>query len=116
MTEIAPPPAPPPPAPPPSRRANGFAVASLVLGILSIVLFFMIWVPVVLGILAIVFGAVGISNAKKGAPHKGMAIGGLVCGAAGIVAMILFIALVVSVVNDPNVQRVVTSILQSPSP
>jgi hypothetical protein len=87
-------PAPPPPAVPTS---NGIAVASLVLGILAVVLFFTIWIPVVLGILAIVFGALGISKTnKQGAPQKGLAIAGLVCGAAGIALAILFIVFVIA--------------------
>jgi hypothetical protein len=37
-----------------------------------------------------------VSKAGQGAPNKGLAIAGLVCGAIGIVAAIAFIALVVT--------------------
>lgn len=112
------------PAPPPmpgapavaARSSNGMAVAALVCGILSIVLFFTVWIPVILGILAIVFGAVGIGRANKGAPQKGLAIAGLVCGALGIAFAILFIVAIVRTVNDPEVQDIFTSIMQSISP
>lgn len=122
----APPPAAPPAAPPmpgqpamPIGRSNGMAVASLVLGILTLVLFFTIWLPFVLGALAIVFGAVGISKANKGAGQKGMAIAGLVCGAVGIVMAILFVVFIVNFANSEGVQDVVNSVIQSiqtPSP
>jgi hypothetical protein len=46
-------------------QANGLATASLVLGILSVVLFFTWIVAWVLGILAIVFGAIGISRTNR---------------------------------------------------
>jgi hypothetical protein len=122
----SPPPAAPPAAPPmpgqpamPVSTSNGFAVASLVLGILTVVFFFTIWLPWLLGVLAIVFGAIGISKANKGAGQKGMAIAGLVCGAVGIVIAIAFVVVIVNVASDKNVQDVFSSVLQSlqtPSP
>jgi hypothetical protein len=68
------------------------AVASLVLGILAIVLFFTIVFPVIMGALAIIFGVLGWLKANQGADHKGLAIAGLICGILGIAAMILFVA------------------------
>jgi len=90
-------PPPPPPAPPATRPTNGMAVASLVLGILSLLLFFTVVPPFILGALAVIFGALGLSKTKQGAPHRGLALAGLICGVAGIVAAIAFIALVVTV-------------------
>ncbi|MEP6759197.1 MAG: DUF4190 domain-containing protein [Actinomycetota bacterium] len=89
-------PPPPPPAPPAMQPSNGMAVASLVLGILSIVMFFTVVPPFILGGLAVIFGILGFSKAKQGAPNKGLAIAGLICGAMGIVSAIAFIALVVT--------------------
>lgn len=96
MSDVTPPPSPPPapPAPPPRQQTNGLAVASLVLGILSLLSFFTIVPPFIMGGLAVIFGIIGLSKAKQGAPNKGLAIAGLICGAAGIVATIAFIALV----------------------
>ncbi len=111
---------PPPPAMPGApgyapKQTNGLAVASLVLGILALLLFFTIWLPFILGVLAIVFGAVAISKAKRGAGNKGIAIAGLVCGTIGIVAAILFIVLIVAVARDPDVQDILNSVIQSPN-
>lgn len=99
MSDPTPPPGPPPPppAPPAAQQTNGLAVASLVLGILSLLSFFTIVPPFIMGGLAVIFGIIGLSKAKQGAPNKGLAIAGLICGAAGIVAAIAFIALVVTV-------------------
>ena len=103
MSNITPtgPPPPPPPAPPAAQQSNGMAVASLVLGIVSLILFFSVVPPFILGGLAVLFGILGLSKAEQGAPNKGMAIAGLVCGAVGIVAAIAFIALVLTA-GDAN--------------
>lgn len=125
--------APPPPEPttmppPPGEPAqvvyhvtqptmsNGLATAALVCGIVGVVLFFTIWIGVILGILGIVFGAVGRSRAAQGAPNKGQATAGLWLGIVAVAVSILFaIAVtawvtgseqrfrdVVACVNDPN--------------
>jgi hypothetical protein len=97
------PPAMPPPmpyAPPAPSRTNGMAVASLVLGILALGLFFTIVFPIIFGILAVIFGIMGISKASNGADHKGLAIAGLVCGVLGIAAMIVFVAVFATTTVD----------------
>lgn len=97
MSDVVPAgPAPPPPPAPAMQPTNGMAVASLVLGILSIVMSFTVVPPFILGGLAVIFGILGYSKAKQGAPNKGLAIAGLVCGAVGIVSAIAFIALFVT--------------------
>ena len=75
---------------------NGFAVASLVLGILAVVLCWTIYMGVGLGALAIVFGALGIGKARALAGNKGMAVAGLVLGIAGVVLSLVLILLVVT--------------------
>ncbi len=58
------------------------AVASLVLGICSIVFdFFIWWLGLILGIVGIILGAM----ARKQTPGNGMATGGLVCSIIGVV-------------------------------
>jgi len=112
----APPPMPGTPGMAPAGGSNGFAVAALVLGILSLVMFFTIWLPFLLGVLAIVFGALGISRANRiGGKQKGLAIAGLVCGAVGMVLAIVFIVLIVNVASDQNVQDIFSSFIQSPA-
>ncbi|TMK35191.1 MAG: DUF4190 domain-containing protein [Actinobacteria bacterium] len=76
-------------------QTNGLATASLVLGVLSLVLFFTFVI-----ILAIVFGAIGVSRANQGAPNRSMAVAGLVLGIAGIVVGIFFVASITTSVRQ----------------
>jgi hypothetical protein len=66
--------------------SNGLAVAGLVCGIIGVFLF-----NIVLGPLAIIFGGVGLSRAKRGAPHRAMSIWAIVLGS---VALVLFAVLI----------------------
>lgn len=60
--------------PPPPPRANGAAVASLVLGILGCI-------PLITGLLAILFGVIGLRRAKQpNTGGSGMAAAGLTLG------------------------------------
>ncbi|MGC0329217.1 hypothetical protein RKD23_002207 [Streptomyces sp. SAI-170] len=74
----------------PMQPSNGMGTSGLVLGIIGVVCsltFFLWFFGVVLGILAIIFGAVGRGKAKRGeATNKGAATAGLVLG---IVATVL---------------------------
>lgn len=87
--------APPPPMPnhggAPAGR-NGLAVASLVLGILSIPLCF-VFLPAVL---AVVFGGIALGQIKSnpGQAGRGQAIAGLVLGAISLAIVLLAIAAV----------------------
>ena len=100
----------PPPPPMPDQPAqivyqvaqptNGLAVAALVVGIVGVVLFWTVWGGVILGILGLVFGAVGLSKGNRGAPNKGMAVAGLILGGVAVVGSILFIVALVSVVDS----------------
>jgi hypothetical protein len=91
MTQI-PPAVPPPPAQPgyaygatiPPRRSNALAIISLILGILGCV-------PVITGVGAIIFGALGISSSNKhNTGGKGMAIAGIILGLISLVLWGLF--------------------------
>lgn len=63
------------------RPGNGLAVASLVLGIISIPFMCVtVFIAAPCGLLAIIFGAAGRSRARAGASGGGMALAGLVCG------------------------------------
>jgi len=75
----------------PTQRGNGLAIAALVCGLVGLLL-----VPVVLGPLALIFGLVALNRAKQGAPHRGMAIAGVVLG---VVDIALFVFLVVVAAN-----------------
>ncbi|MER6072042.1 DUF4190 domain-containing protein [Streptomyces sp. NPDC001817] len=77
--------------------SNGMGTASLVLGILASVGFLLWPIALVLGILAVIFGAVGRGKAGRGeATNPGVALAGLICGASGIVLALGFIALVIA--------------------
>ena len=67
----------------PNGEGKGFAITSLVLGIVSLVLFCIPYLAILCAIAAIVFGVIGLKKAGKG-----MAIAGLILG---IVALILYV-------------------------
>ena len=72
------------------KDKKGFSIAALVLGIIAIVLCCIWYISIPCGILAIIFGIIGIKSSKKG-----MSIAGLITGAVGLViSIIIFIALV----------------------
>jgi len=79
----------PTPAPAAAQKGNGLAIASLVLGILSLCASGVIWCGGILSVVGIVLGALGINS--KG---KGMAIAGLVLSIVGLLlAIIIRVAL-----------------------
>lgn len=92
-----------------SSGSNGLAIASLVTGILALLLS---WIPginlfaALLAIAALITGFMGLKNAKRpGVGGKGMAITGLVTGVLAILLTILVIAGLAAVFNDPEVQQ-----------
>ncbi|MEU9114965.1 DUF4190 domain-containing protein [Streptomyces sp. NPDC048483] len=75
-----------------SQPRNGMGITALVLGIvgvvlgLLVVLFWMSWLP---ALLAVIFGFVGLSQARKGvATNKGMALAGVVLGGVGLLTAV----------------------------
>lgn len=79
---------------------NGMATAALVCGIVALVLFWTVWLGLILGVLAVVFGALGRTKAAQGAPNKAQATAGLWLGIAALVVSILFVGLVTSWVTS----------------
>ena len=90
-------PTPPAYSAPQRPRTNGMAVASLVLGIVGLILFGFLAIPPVL---ALIFGLVALSQTKNAAPGsaggRGMAIAGVVLGSIGIVFFVVWIIAVAS--------------------
>ncbi len=72
----------------PTRAGNGMAVAGLLLGIVGIFI-----LNIILGPLAVIFGGVGWSRAKRGAPGRGMAVAGVVLGVVDILIVAGLLAL-----------------------
>lgn len=70
------------------KRKNGFSIASLVLGILSIACCCFNYIPLILGILSVIFA---IIDKKNNATMNGMAIAGLICGIVSIVLALISI-------------------------
>lgn len=75
------------------EQGAGFAIASLVLGIVSIVLF-CASVNIVTGILGIIFGAVYL--AKKYPEKRGMAMAGLILSIISIALYVLLLVITLS--------------------
>jgi len=84
-------------AQPASTSGNGMAIASLVLGITSIVFCWLGALTLAQVVLAIVFGCIGISRANNGAPDKGQAVAGLVLGLVGLGAYLVLGAITLGV-------------------
>jgi hypothetical protein len=73
---------------------NGLGTAGLVVGILAVITCWTVVGGVVLGVLAIIFGAVGRSRANRGeASNGGVAVAGIVLGLVGLELAIALIAL-----------------------
>jgi hypothetical protein len=83
---------------------NGLATAALILGILGVVFFWTFWFGIILGVLAVIFGAIGLSRAKSGAPNKGMATAGLVLGIVSVALGVVFIVVIFSIGNSAQDQ------------
>jgi hypothetical protein len=81
---------------PQARATNGMAVASLVLGLVGLVTFWLLAIP---PILALVFGLVGRSQIKMSGGAQegdGLAIAGIV---TGIVGMVIFVIVLIVNIN-----------------
>ena len=74
----------------PQKDKKGFSIAALVLGIVAIVLSFLWYISIPCGILAIVFGTIGIKSSKRG-----MSISGIVTGIIGMIISIFIILMLV---------------------
>lgn len=70
-------------------KSVGLAVASMVLGILSLLLACCVpYLPVLMGLLAVILGAVSLAKKLGG---TGMAVAGLVCGIISLIPAVIII-------------------------
>lgn len=78
------------------RPDNGLGVAALVLGSVGTVLFFTSILAAMIGVLAVIFGAVGRIRASRGqATNGGQALAGLILGIVAVIAGIGFLVVAV---------------------
>jgi hypothetical protein len=81
----------------PLAPQNGLSTASLVLGIIAVVIFCLWPVSIPMGVLAVILGVVGRRRAGRGESNNpGQALAGIICGAVAAllgVALMLFIFL-----------------------
>ena len=71
------------------ENKKGFCIASMVLGIVALVFACVWFISIPCGILAIIFGIIGIKTV-----NKGMAISGLITGGIGLaISFVIFMAL-----------------------
>lgn len=89
---------------PPQQKSVGLAVASMVLGILSVVMCCLWFLSIPMAILAIVMGVIARGKATRGeAGGGGMATTGIVCGVIGLLIWIMLFLL--GHFGGPAVQR-----------
>lgn len=74
----------------------------MILGIVAIPAT-IIWLGIIPAILAVIFGFVGRSRAKRGdADNGGQALAGIICGFVAVVLFIAYVALVVALVHHAH--------------
>ena len=89
--------------PAPSNAGQSMGIAALVLGIIAAPLAFIpctafiAWVPAGL---AVILGAVGLSQAKKGNGKTGLPIAGLVIGAVSLIIVICWLVVFAEAVSE----------------
>ncbi len=79
-------------------ESEGFAIASMVLGIISLVLFCLFPISVPLALLAVLFAVIEMTKARREQRRRsGMAIAGLVCG---VIPLAFWLAVFIAAMTD----------------
>jgi len=81
-------------------KSNGMAVAALVLGIIAVLLMWAVWPGIIVGVLAIIFGAAGLSAAKTTGVGRGMAMAGLVLGIVAVALALLWFFVIAALIGS----------------
>ncbi|MBR2551328.1 MAG: hypothetical protein IKE92_15220 [Clostridiales bacterium] len=76
----------------PEKRPNGIAVAGLIMGIFTMAFCWIPGLPLISGLLGLIFSIAGI--AKKDARAKGAAVAGLILSIAGIILSIVVLGVI----------------------
>jgi hypothetical protein len=96
------------------RRGAGMATAALVLGIIAIVLCFTAFGGILLGLLAVVLGAVALRRARRGeAEGHGRAVAGVVTGGLGLVLGVVFLFVWLAFFRSAGVGDLVSCLQQA---
>ncbi|PIE86756.1 MAG: hypothetical protein CSA03_03715 [Bacteroidetes bacterium] len=77
-----------------TQKKNGLATASMILGIISLALFWTVWLGLIVGVVAIILAIVAKNQIKADpsmAGSAGQAKGGLIMGIVGVVLAIVMI-------------------------
>ncbi|MBQ7338088.1 MAG: DUF4190 domain-containing protein [Clostridia bacterium] len=86
--------------PPSKPEPNGYAIASLILGIVSIVLCCCSCISIVTSILAIVFAILS----RQGQPMQGNAMGGMICGIISLVITFVSVVFMLFSIAETNTE------------
>lgn len=78
---------------PATAPSNAFAIAALVLGVVGLVLTPAVRLAFAIDVMAVVFGAFGMTRAREGARDGGLAKAGLILGLVGLGLLLLLVLL-----------------------
>jgi hypothetical protein len=82
------------------KSGNGKATTGLVLGILSILLFWTTFIDAIFIIAGLIFAILGLTDSRVRRSGRGTAIAGIVCAALGAVLAVVFTVFVVHLSNE----------------
>ena len=84
------------------NAGTGLCVASLVMGILSLLLFCFSVISVPLAIASLITGCVGSSKAKRAGRSRGMGTAGIICSVISLLFVVLIFFLVILLSASPE--------------
>ncbi|MGW8762097.1 DUF4190 domain-containing protein [Streptomyces sp. NPDC055815] len=84
--------------------SNGMGTTAMVLGIIAVAGFCLYGLGVILGVLALIFGIIGLKKVGRGeATNRGMAIAGIVLGSIGTLVSAVFLGFIIwAIAQDPS--------------
>ncbi|CAM5353939.1 hypothetical protein STANM337S_01313 [Streptomyces tanashiensis] len=83
--------------------SNGMGTTTMVLGIIAVAGFCMYGLGVILGILALIFGIIGLKKVGRGeATNRGMALAGVVLGAIGTLVSAVFLGFMIWAISQDS--------------